>query len=90
MKANGRFFGFTFVLKAVLGLIAGLILWGVCSLTNGAIPGIIVCSLIFMAIAVYLNLFIVRRAKLKTLYFLFGSIVNALFYALITVLVTVL
>ncbi len=76
MKANGRFYGFSAVFNLILGVIGFLILWAVRAITSEHIVGFIVCGVIFTACAAYVNLFIVKRAKLKTPYFLFGTVVN--------------
>ena len=90
MKANGKFFGVMFIFNMILGLIGFLILWGVRALTSDSIVGIIICSVIFLAIAVYVNIFVVKKSKLKTPYFIFGTAVNAIFVAVPTVLMMVL
>ncbi len=89
MKANGKFFRFSFILNLLLGGIGFLILWGVRALTSNNIIGIIICSLIFLAIALYVNIFIVKKSKLKTPYFIFGTVVNAIVVALPTVLMMI-
>ena len=86
MKANGRFYGFSAIFNFVLGVIGFLILWGVRVLTKEAILGFVICGIIFLALAVYVNLFVVKRAKLKTVYFIFGTVVNLLVCAAFTTL----
>lgn len=76
MKANKKFFTFSFILDLILGLIGFGILAIVGAVSDKAILGLIICSGIFTALAVAVNLFIVRRSKLKTPYFLFGTAVN--------------
>ena len=90
MNANGKFFKFSFLLNMILGAIGFLILWGVRALTKNHIAGIIACGVVFLSIALYVNLFIVKKAKLKTPYFIFGTVVNAIFVAVPTVLMMVL
>ena len=64
MKANGKFFRFTFVLNLILGAIGFGIIALVSALSSKAIVGYIVCWVLFTAFAAYANLFIVNRAKL--------------------------
>ena len=90
MNANGKFFKFSFILNFVLGAIGFLILWAVRAITSNHIAGIIVCGVIFLAIALYINLFIVKKSKLKTPYFIFGTVINAIFVAVPTVLMMML
>lgn len=90
MKANGRFYGFSTVFNFILGVIGFLILWAVRAITSEHIAGFIVCGVIFLAIATYVNLFIVKRAKLKTLYFVFGTVVNLVVCAGFTALTMLL
>ena len=89
MKANGKFFKFSFLLNFVLGAIGFLILWGIRALTSNSPVGIIICAALFLAIAVYVNLFIVKKSKLKTPYFIFGVVINAIVVALPTVLMMI-
>lgn len=86
MKANGKFFSFSFIFNLILGAIGFLILWPVRALSNNSIVGFIVCGVIFAAIAVYVNFFIVKRSKLKTPYFIFGAAVNLIVCAGLTAL----
>ena len=86
MKANGRFFSFTAIFNIILGAIGFLILWPIRALTDNSIVAIIIVGLIFAAIAFYVNFFIVKRSKLKTPYFLFGTIVNIIVCAGLTAL----
>jgi hypothetical protein len=90
MKANGKFFKFSFILNFILGAVGFLILWGVRALTENSIVGIIICSVIFLAIALYINIFIVKKSKLLIPYFIFGTVVNAITVALPTMLMMVL
>ncbi len=90
MKANGKFFKFSFILNMLLGAIGFLILWAVRAITSNSIVGIVICSVIFLTIALYVNIFIVKKSKLKTSYFIFGTVVNAIFVAVPTVLMMVL
>lgn len=90
MKANGRFFGIVFVFNMILGAIGFLILLGIRALTNNAITAIIICAVVFLAIAVYVNLFIVKKSKLKIPYFIYGTMVNAVFVAVPTALMMLL
>ena len=90
MKANGRFFGVMFVFNMILGLIGFLIMWGVRALTSNSLVGIVICSLIFLVIAAYFNVFVVKKSKLKTPYFIYGTVVNAVFVAVPTILMMVL
>ena len=89
MKANGRFFGFMFIFNMIFALIGFLILWGIFALTE-SIVGIVICGCIWISIADYFNLFVVKKSKLKTPYVLFGSAVNLIFIAVPTVLVVLL
>lgn len=86
MKANGRFFVFAFIFNLILGTIGFFILWGIRALTSEAIASFIICGVLFAAIALYVNIFIVKRAKLKMPYFIFGTCVNIVFLVLFTVL----
>ena len=76
MKANGKFYSFSTIFNFILGVIGFLILWAVRAITSEHIAGFVVCGALFLAFAAYVNLFIVKRSKLKTLYFVFGTIVN--------------
>ena len=89
MKANGKFFKFSFILNMILGALGFLILWAARAITSNNIIGIIICSVIFLAIALYINIFIVKKSKLKTPYFIFGTVVNAIFVAAPTVLMMI-
>lgn len=80
MKANKRFFSFSFILNLILGLIGFGILAIVGVVSEKAIVGLIICAVIFSAIAFAINMFIVRRSKLKSVYFIFGTIVNIVFF----------
>ena len=86
MKANARFFKFSFLINLILGAIGFLILWPVRALSNNHIAGFLVCGVIFTAFALYVNLFIVKRSKLKTKYFIFGTVVNLIVCAGLTAL----
>ncbi len=86
MKANGRFFGFTAILNIILGAIGFLILWPIRALTANSVVAIAIIGVIFAAIAFYVNFFIVKRSKLKTGYFLFGTVINIVVCAGLTVL----
>ncbi len=72
MKANGRFFGFSTIFNLILGAIAALLLLPV----RAYIVLFIVLAVVFAAIAMYVNFFIVKRSKLKIPYFIFGTAVN--------------
>lgn len=87
MKANGKFFSFTFMLNLILGVIGALIFWPIRFLSKNNIIAFIVCGVIFMAFALYVNLFIVKRAKLKTPYFIFGSVIYLIALAGLTALI---
>ena len=80
MKANGKFFRFTFILNLILGAIGFGIIALVSLLSAKAMVGYIVCWAIFTLFAAYVNLFIVKRSKLKTGYFVFGTVINIIFY----------
>ena len=86
MKANGKFFGFTFILNLILGTIGFLILWGIRALTSEAIASYIICGALFGSFAVAVNSFIVTRSKLKKPYLLFGTFVNIMFLAGLTII----
>lgn len=90
MKANKKFFGVMFVVNMILGIIGFLLMWAVRAMTQNSIIGIVICSVIFMGIAVYLNIYVVKRAKLKTPYFIFGAVVNAVFVFVPTALMMLL
>ncbi|MBR2460594.1 MAG: hypothetical protein IKB34_05140 [Clostridia bacterium] len=90
MKANGKFFRFTFVLNLVLALIGFGIIALVSALSAKAILGYVICWALFAAFALYVNLFIVKRAKLKTVYFLFGTIVNIVLFLVPSLLLLLL
>ncbi len=87
MKANGKFFKFSFIFNIVLGAIGFLILWLICSVTDKALVGMSVCSVVLLAIALYVNIFIVKKSKLKIMYFIFGTVVNIITVVLPTVFV---
>lgn len=80
MKANGKFFRFTFILNLILGAIGFGIIALVSALSAGNIIGYVVCWALFTAFAAYVNLFIVKRAKLKVGYFAFGTVINIIFF----------
>ncbi len=86
MKANSRFFVFSFIFNLILGTVGFLILWGIRALTGEAVAAFVICGVLFVAFALYVNLFIVKRSKLKTPYFVFGTCVNVIFLVLFTVL----
>ena len=86
MKANGRFFGVMFIFNLICGTLGFLILWGIRALTDNSPIGIAVFGVIAVVIAVYVNLFIVKRAKLKTAYFLYGALINIVFLALLFII----
>ena len=90
MKANGKFFRFTFLLNLILGAIGFGIIALVSAISAKAIVGYIVCWALFTAFAAYANLFIVRRAKLKTVYFVFGTVVNIIFFLVPSLLILIL
>ena len=90
MKANGKFFRFTFILNLILGAIGFGIIALVSALSAGNIIGYIVCWALFTAFATYVNLFIVKRSKLKVGYFAFGTVVNIIFFAVPSILLLVL
>ncbi len=87
MKANRRFFVISFILNMILGLAGGGIFWAVwaigASTATKWVVEMIVCSLIFATVAVYVNMFIVKRSKLKTVYSIYGIAVNLVFYAFV-------
>ena len=86
MKANGKFFSFTFTLNLILGIIGALVFWPIRALSGNHIAAFITCGVIFTAFALFVNLYIVNRAKLKTLYFIFGTAVYLVFLAGLTAL----
>ena len=90
MKANGRFFGIMFVFNMIFGLIGFLITWGIRALTSESMVAKIICLVIFAFLADYINLFVVKRSKLKIPYFLYGSTINLVFLVVPTVLTMVL
>jgi len=90
MKANGKFFGVMFVFNTILGLIGFLLLWGVRALTDNSVVGIVICSCLLLSVANYINLFVVKKSKLKTLYFLFGTGIYVIFVAVPTALTMLL
>ena len=90
MKANGKFFRFTFLLNLILGAIGFGIIALVSALSAKAIVGYIVCWAIFTILAAYVNLFIVKRSKLKIGYFAFGTVVNIIFYLVPSLLLLLL
>ena len=90
MKANGRFFGIMFVFNMIFGLIGFLITWGIRALTSESMVAMIICLVIFAFLADYINLFVVKRSKLKIPYFLYGSTINLVFLVVPTVLTMVL
>lgn len=90
MKANGRFYRFSTIFNLVLGAIGFLLLWAVRAISSEHIAGFIVCGVVFTACAAYVNLFIVKRSKLKTPYFIFGTLVNLIACAGLTALTIIL
>ena len=90
MKANGKFFKFSFMLNLILGAIGIGIIAIVSAISSAAIAGYIVCWVLFAAFAAYANLFIVKRAKLKTGYFAFGTVVNVIFFLVPSLLIWIL
>lgn len=87
MKANGKFFSFTFTLNLIIAVIGALIFWPIRALSGNHPASFITVGVIFAAIALYVNLFIVKRAKLKTPYFIFGTAVNLIICAGLTALI---
>ena len=90
MKANGKFFRFTFILNLILGAIGFGIIALVSALSAGNMIGYIVCWVLFTAFAAYANLYIVKRSKLKVGYFAFGTVVNIIFFLVPSILILVL
>lgn len=90
MKANAKFFGVMFVFNMIFGLIGFLITWGIRALTSESIVALVICFVLFITVADYINLFVVKRSKLKSLYFLYGSVIHLIFLAVPTVLTMVL
>lgn len=90
MKANGRFYRFSTIFNLVLGAIGFLILWAVRAISSEHIAGFIVCGALFTVFAAYVNLFIVKRSKLKIPYFIFGTLVNLVACAGLTALTMLL
>ena len=90
MKANKKFYQFTFILNFILAAIGFGIIALVSALSAKALVGYIVCWSIFTVIAVVLNLFIVKRAKLITAYFAFGAAVNVIIFAVPSLLLYLL
>ena len=90
MKANRKFFNFSFVLNFILAAIGFGIVALVSALSSKAIVGYIVCWVLFLAVAVLINTYIVKRIKLKPVYSIFGIAVNALFLVAPSVLLLVL
>ncbi len=88
MKANKKFFTVTFLLNMILGLIGGGIFWAVWAIGSSSglkwVISLAVCAVLFGAFASYLNFSIVKRAKLKTAYFIYGTVINLLFYFLVS------
>ncbi len=87
MKANRKFFIFSFIFNFILGGIGFLIFWPIRVFSDNHIAGFIICGIVFTAIAVYINFFIVKRSKLKTPYFIFGALVNIVVFSVFTALV---
>ena len=91
MKANGKFFRFTILLNLILG---GFIGFGIIALVSvlsaKAMVGYIVCWAVFTIFAAYVNLFIVKRSKLKIGYFAFGTVVNIIFFLVPSLLLLLL
>ena len=90
MKANGKFFRFTFLLNLILGAIGFGIIALVSALSAKAMVGYIVCWAVFTIFAAYVNLFIVKRSKLKIGYFAFGTVVNIIFFLVPSLLLLLL
>lgn len=90
MKANGRFFGVMFVFNMIFGLIGFLITWGIRALTSESMVALVICLVIFTTIADYINLLVVKKAKLMTVYVLYGPAINLIFLVVPTVLTMVL
>ena len=90
MKANSRFFGIMFVFNMIFGLIGFLVMWGIRALTSNNIIGIILSSCAFVGLAIYINLFVVKKSKLKIPYFMYGTVINVIFIAVPTALTMIL
>ena len=81
MKANRKFFTFSLLLNVVLAAAGFGILMAVRALSATNPIALASAGALLLASAVTINLFIVRRSKLKTPYFLFGTSINALLCA---------
>ena len=90
MKPNGKFYKFSVILNFILAAIGFGIIALVALFTQGNIIGYIVCWVLFAAFAIYANMFIVTRTKLKTVYFLFGTIVNIIVFLVPSLLLILL
>lgn len=90
MNANAKFFKTMFLVNAVLGAIGFLILWAVRAITSNSVIGLIITAVVILGFAAYLNFFVVKKSKLKTLYFLYGTVINAIVAFVPTVLMMVL
>lgn len=86
MKANGRFFGIMFIFNMILGLVGFLITWGIRVLTSEAIVGIVICCILFFTVADYINIFVVKKSKLKMPYCAYGITVHLVFFIVPTIL----
>ncbi len=90
MKANRRFFIFTFILNMILGAAEGGIFWLIWVIGSSSglkyLISLGICAVVFIAMSVMLNRSIVKRSKLKTAYFIYGTAVNVLFFALVSVI----
>ncbi len=88
MKANKKFFTVTFLFNMILGLIGGGIFWAVWAIGPSSglkwVIALAVCAVLFGVFAIYLNMSVVKRAKLKNMYFIYGAVVNLLFYFLVS------
>ena len=74
----------------ILGLVGFLVMWGIRALTSNNIIGIILCSCAFVDLAIYINLFVVKKSKLKMPYFMYGTVINVIFIAVPTALTMIL
>lgn len=90
MKANKKFYQVMFIFNLILGAIGFGIIALVSALSAKAIVGYIICWALFTAFATYVNMFVVKRSKLKTVYFLYGTTVNIIFFLVPSLLLLLL
>ena len=87
LKPNKKFYSTMFIFNFILAAIEFGIIALVSALSAKSVIGFAVCGGIFLCLAVLFNLFVVRRSNLRTVYFLYGTFVNAVVCAVPSVLI---